>query len=85
MVQADAPFRMQPEDIGRLKVRNSAGDMIPLSALLTIKHSSGPDRVMHYNGFPSADISGSPAPGYSFGQATAAMERSMEARKANHA
>ena len=75
MVQAHAPFRMQPEDIGRLKVRNSAGDMIPLSALLTIKHSSGPDRVMHYNGFPSADISGSPAPGYSFGQATAAMER----------
>jgi len=75
MVQADAPFRMQPEDIGRLKVRNAAGNMIPLSALLTIKHSSGPDRVMHYNGFPSADISGSPAPGYSFGQATAAMER----------
>ncbi|MAM11035.1 MULTISPECIES: efflux RND transporter permease subunit [Hyphomicrobiales] len=75
MVQADAPFRMQPEDIGRLKVRNAAGNMIPLSALLTIKHSSGPDRVMHYNGFPSADISGSPAHGYSFGQATAAMER----------
>ncbi|TKT65654.1 efflux RND transporter permease subunit [Agrobacterium sp. LC34] len=75
MVQADAPFRMQPEDIGRLKVRNATGNMIPLSALLTIKHSSGPDRVMHYNGFPSADISGSPAPGYSFGQATAAMER----------
>ena len=75
MVQADAPFRMQPEDIGRLKVRNATGNMIPLSALLTIKHSSGPDRVMHYIGFPSADISGSPAPGYSFGQATAAMER----------
>ncbi len=75
MVQADAPFRMQPEDIGRLKVRNATGNMIPLSALLTIKHSSGPDRVMHYNGFPSADISGSPALGYSFGQATAAMER----------
>ncbi|MEO5757868.1 MAG: efflux RND transporter permease subunit [Mesorhizobium sp.] len=75
MVQADAPFRMQPEDIGRLKVRNAAGEMIPLSALLTIKHSSGPDRVMHYNGFPSADISGGPAPGYSFGQATTAIER----------
>ncbi|MFC5039119.1 efflux RND transporter permease subunit [Tianweitania sediminis] len=75
MVQADAPFRMQPEDIGRLKVRNAAGEMIPLSALLTIKHSSGPDRVMHYNGFPSADVSGGPASGYSFGQATAAMER----------
>lgn len=75
VVQADAPFRMQPEDIGRLKVRNMAGDMIPLSALLTIKHSSGPDRVMHYNSFPSADISGGPAAGYSFGQATAAIER----------
>ena len=75
MVQADAPFRMQPEDIGRLKVRNAAGSMLPLSALLTIEHSSGPDRVMHYNGFPSADISGNSAPGYSFGQATAAMER----------
>ncbi|MBC2887467.1 efflux RND transporter permease subunit [Ochrobactrum sp. CM-21-5] len=75
VVQADAPFRMQPEDIGRLKVRNMAGEMIPLSALLTIKHSSGPDRVMHYNSFPSADISGGPAPGYSFGQATATIER----------
>lgn len=77
VVQADAPFRMQPEDIGRLKVRNATGEMIPLSALLTIKHSSGPDRVMHYNSFPSADISGGPAPGYSFGQATAAIERIM--------
>jgi gold/copper resistance efflux pump len=75
VVQADAPFRMQPEDIGRLKVRNAAGEMIPLSTLLTIKHSSGPDRVMHYNSYPSADISGGPAPGYSFGQATAAIER----------
>jgi gold/copper resistance efflux pump len=75
VLQADAPFRMQTEDIGRLKVRNMAGEMIPLSTLLTIKHSSGPDRVMHYNSFPSADISGGPAPGYSFGQATAAIER----------
>ncbi|MFU0507842.1 efflux RND transporter permease subunit [Pseudaminobacter sp. NGMCC 1.201702] len=75
VVQADARYRMQPEDIGRLKVRNIAGEMIPLSTLLTIKHSSGPDRVMHYNSFKSADISGGPAPGYSFGQATAAIER----------
>ncbi|KAB2684382.1 efflux RND transporter permease subunit [Brucella tritici] len=75
MVQADAPFRMQSENIGHLKVRNAAGDMVPLSAFVTITTSSGPDRVMHYNGFPSADISGSPAPGYSFGQATGAIER----------
>ena len=75
MVQADAPFRMQAEDIGRLKVRNAAGDMIPLSALLKVSRSAGPDRVMHYNGYPSADISGGPAPGYSSGQATAAIEK----------
>ncbi|MEG0068133.1 MAG: efflux RND transporter permease subunit, partial [Pseudomonas sp.] len=61
--------------IGMLKVRNAAGDMIPLSAITTIERSSGPDRVMHYNGFPSADISGGPAPGYSSGQATAAIEK----------
>ena len=52
MAQADAQFRMQAEDIGMLKVRNAAGDMIPLSAIATIERSSGPDRVMHYNGFP---------------------------------
>jgi gold/copper resistance efflux pump len=75
MAQADAQFRMQAEDIGMLKVRNAAGDMIPLSAIATIERSSGPDRVMHYNGFPSADISGGPAPGYSSGQATAAIEK----------
>ena len=74
MVQADAPFRMQAEDIGRLKVRNAAGEMIPLAALATISYGSGTDRVMHHNGYPSADISGNPAPGYSSGQATAAIE-----------
>jgi len=75
IAQADAPFRMQAEDIGLLKVRNAAGEMIPLSAIATITRSSGPDRVMHYNGFPSADISGGPAPGYSSGQATDAIEK----------
>lgn len=75
IAQADAQFRMQAEDIGMLKVRNAQGDMIPLGAIATITRSSGPDRVMHYNGFPSADISGGPAPGYSSGQATAAIEK----------
>ncbi|WP_312404609.1 efflux RND transporter permease subunit [Brevundimonas sp.] len=75
MVQADAPYREQVEDIGQLKVRNAAGEMIPLAALVTITRTTGPDRVMHYNGYPSADISGGPAPGYSSGQATAAIER----------
>lgn len=75
MTQADAPFRMQAEDIGLLKLRNANGDMIPLNAFVNITRSSGPDRVIHYNGFPSADISGGPASGYSSGQATDAMER----------
>ncbi|WP_447917510.1 efflux RND transporter permease subunit [Achromobacter aegrifaciens] len=75
MAQADAPFRMQPDDIGMLKVRNDSGEMIPLSAFVTLTRGSGPDRVIRYNGFPSADISGGPAPGYSSGQATDAMER----------
>jgi gold/copper resistance efflux pump len=75
MAQADAPFRMQADDIGLLKVRNAAGDMIPLSAFVTLTRGSGPDRVIRYNGFPSADISGGPAPGYSSGQATDAIER----------
>ena len=75
ITQADAPFRMQAEDIGLLKVRNSAGDMIPLSALINIKRTSGPDRVMRYNGYPSADITGGTAPGYSSGQATDAIEK----------
>lgn len=52
MAQADAPFRMQQEDIGLLKVRNAKGEMIPLSAFVTIMRQSGPDRIIHYNGFP---------------------------------
>ncbi|WP_088138141.1 efflux RND transporter permease subunit [Achromobacter xylosoxidans] len=75
MAQADAPFRMQAGDIGMLKVRNGSGEMIPLSAFVTLTRGSGPDRVIRYNGFPSADISGGPAPGYSSGQATDAIER----------
>ncbi|ATZ63330.1 efflux RND transporter permease subunit [Acinetobacter bereziniae] len=75
IVQADAPFRMQSQDLEQLKVRNSAGEMIPLSAFVNITRSSGPDRVMHYNSFRSADISGSPAPGYSSGQAADAIEK----------
>ena len=56
--QADADHRMQAEAIGRLQVRNAAGDMLLLSSFVTVTPSSGPDRVIHYNGYPSADISG---------------------------
>ncbi|MCX5465251.1 MULTISPECIES: efflux RND transporter permease subunit [Alcaligenes] len=78
MAQADAPFRAQAQDIGLLKVRSNKGDMIPLNAFVTLTEGSGPDRVIRYNGFPSADISGGPAPGYSSGQATDAIEKILE-------
>jgi multidrug efflux pump len=72
--QAEPAFRLQLEDIGRLKTRNAHGDMIPLGSFVAVRESSGPDRVMHYNGYTSADINGGPAPGYSTGQAQKAME-----------
>lgn len=75
MAQADADHRMQAEAIGRLQVRNAAGEMLPLSSFVTVTPSSGPDRVIHYNGYPSADISGGAMAGVSSGQAVAVMER----------
>lgn len=74
-VQADQRFRLNAEQIGQLKVRNDRGDMIPLATLLKVQDSAGPDRVMHYNGFVTAEINGAAAPGYSSGQAQAAMEK----------
>ncbi|MEC4720557.1 efflux RND transporter permease subunit [Noviherbaspirillum sp. CPCC 100848] len=74
-VQADAPYRSHAEDIAQLKVRNNKGEMIPLSSLMRVKDSYGPDRVQRYNAYVSADINGGPAPGVSSGQAQAAMER----------
>jgi multidrug efflux pump len=74
-VQADAKFRAHPEDIGQLKVRSQNGQMIPLSALLKVETTAGPERTTRYNGFLAADINGAPAPGYSSGQAQAAVER----------
>jgi multidrug efflux pump len=69
IAQADAPFRDRPEALTRLKTRNSRGEMVPLGALVKVKETHGPDRVMHYNGYPSADLNGAPAPGFSSGQA----------------
>ncbi|MFD1704446.1 efflux RND transporter permease subunit [Methylopila henanensis] len=74
-VQADSAFRARADDVGFLKVRSTSGEMIPLSALLTVKPSSGPERAMRYNGFLSADVNGGAAPGYSTGQAQAAVEK----------
>ncbi len=74
-VQADAKFRARAEDIGALKVRSQSGQMIPLSTLLKVEAATGPERTTRYNGFLAADINGGPAPGFSSGQAQAAIER----------
>jgi len=74
-VQADAPYRARAEDIGLLKVRSATGEMVPLSALMKVSPSFGPERAMRYNGFLSADINGGAAPGYSSGQAQDAVAR----------
>ncbi|AUG52920.1 efflux RND transporter permease subunit [Thalassospira marina] len=77
-VQADAPYRAHEDNIGDLEVRSANGDMVPLSAVLNVSQTFGPERAMHYNGFLSADINGNPAPGYSSGQAQDALQRIAE-------
>jgi multidrug efflux pump len=74
-VQADAKFRARADDVGLLKVRSDTGEMVPLSALLKIRESAGPERAMRYNGFLTADLNGGAAPGYSTGQAQAVVQR----------
>ncbi|MGE7958923.1 efflux RND transporter permease subunit [Pseudomonas sp. NPDC089530] len=74
-VQADAPFRAHADDIGQLKARNADGNMVPLGSLVSVVPTYGPEMVVRYNGYTAADINGGPAPGYSSGQAQAAVER----------
>jgi HAE1 family hydrophobic/amphiphilic exporter-1 len=73
-VQADERFRVNPENITQYYVRSDAGHMVPLSSLVTLKDTAGPSVISHYNLFRSAEVNGSAAPGYSSGQALAAME-----------
>ncbi len=73
VAQADAPFRNNVEAISQLKVRSNTGDMVPLSSLVKVSDSYGPDRVQRYNAYVSADINGGAAPGVSSGQAQAIM------------
>lgn len=74
-VQADEQYRSHVDDLKKLKVRSTKGDMIPLSSLMRVSNTYGPERVQRYNGYVSADLNGGPAPGYSSGQAQAAIER----------
>jgi HAE1 family hydrophobic/amphiphilic exporter-1 len=73
-VQAEQSARMLPSDLRKFYVRSDSGQMVPLDNLVTIEQSSGPQVINHYNLFRSAEIDGSPAPGYSTGQGLQAME-----------
>jgi multidrug efflux pump subunit AcrB len=74
MAQADAPFRATVAQVAQLKTRNAAGQMVPLGAVSELKDIVGPDRIQRYDLYSSADIIGASAPGYSSGQAIAALE-----------
>jgi len=78
IAQADTPFRSTPGDIAQLKVRNNAGDMVPLGSLVNVSETTGPDTAMRYNGFRAADLNGGAAPGYSTGQAQAAITKILD-------
>jgi multidrug efflux pump len=82
-VQAESPYRLQPEDINHLRTRNAAGEMIPLGSIVTVKSTYGPDRVMRYNGFPAAEINGAAAPGFSTGQSEAAIAKILDSQLPN--
>ena len=75
VVQADAPARMQPDDLLRLTVNNSKGQAVPFSAFASTRWVVGPMQTVRYNGYPAMRLSGSAAPGYSTGDAMAEMEK----------
>jgi multidrug efflux pump len=77
-VQADAKYRMTPDDIGLLKVPNKKGEMVPLAAVIDVRYSTGPAIVNHFNMYLSAEVSGNPGPGTSSGQAITLMDNLAE-------
>ncbi|MET3353641.1 UNVERIFIED_ORG: hydrophobe/amphiphile efflux-1 (HAE1) family protein [Xanthobacter viscosus] len=72
--QADAPFRLDPKDVLSIRVRTLDGGTVPLGSFTTVRDISGPYRVPRYNLYPAAELDGSPAPGYSQGQAIQIMQ-----------
>jgi HAE1 family hydrophobic/amphiphilic exporter-1 len=75
LAQADAPFRDDPARIAQLQTRSSSGVMAPLGSVVTLKHVTGPYRVLRYNLFPAAEVLGEAAPGHSTGEALDTMDK----------
>lgn len=75
IAQAEKQFRSEPQDILRLQTKNADGKMVPLGTVVDVRESFGPEIASRYNAFRSADLNGNPAPGYSSGQAQAAITK----------
>jgi multidrug efflux pump len=75
ILQAEPNYRLKPEDLQRLYVRNKDGAMLPLSSVVSSHYVTGPDLMTRFNNFPAVKLTANPAPGYSSGQAIAALER----------
>jgi len=75
LMSAEPSYRNRPDDIGALYVRSAKGEMVPLSSLVTVRYSSGPDVLDRFNNLPAVKIIGQAAPGYSSGQAIAEVEK----------
>lgn len=74
IIQSEPDYRNEPNDLTQVYVRSNSGAMVPLSAMATISYVAGPSLLPRFNGFAAAKLNGSQAPGYSSGQAIAAME-----------
>ena len=74
VLQSDAQYRQEPDDLLNLYARSKSGDMVPLSALISLDWVTGPDMLPHFNGFPASKVTATAATGYSSGQVIAAME-----------
>ncbi|MEE9101585.1 efflux RND transporter permease subunit [Pseudomonas nitroreducens] len=74
-LQSESDFRRKPEDLKQVYVRSATGDLVPLSTLVEVRRILGPDTFSRFNVFPAAKLLGGPAPGYSSGQALAAMQQ----------
>ncbi len=79
-VQADSEFRLRPEDIRQLEVRNNSGNMVPLATLISVDQILGPQTIQRYNLYPSSSITGQASPGYSSGEALNLMEQMASAK-----
>ncbi len=74
ILQAEPSYRLRPEDLDQIFVRNKTGDMVPLKAVVTTKYVTGPDLVTRFNNFPAVKITANAEPGYSSGRVLSTLE-----------